>query len=156
MLSKKTKYAFHALLYLAKNASNDNPALIVEIAQETSAPRKFLENILLELKNGGFLASKKGKGGGYFLLKSPKDINLVQIIRLLDGAIALLPCASLNYYQPCEECKDENICGIRDIFIEIRNKTLEILGGNTLWDILQKEERKELGVSNQVSGKIQN
>ncbi len=141
MLSKKTKYALHALLYLAKNASRTNPVLIADIAKETVVPRKFLENILLELKNAGFLASKKGKGGGYFLLKSPADINLVHIIRLLDGAIALLPCVSLNYYQTCEECKNELTCGLRQVFLEIRDKTLEILGGNTLLQILENEEK---------------
>lgn len=142
MLSKKTKYAFHSLLYLAKNATAEKPILISEIATKAHIPKKFLESILLDLKNAGYLASKKGKGGGYYLRKLPQEIYLTQIIRLLDGAIALLPCVSLNYYEPCAECEDETICGLKKVFIEVRDETLKVLENNTLATILEKENNK--------------
>jgi Rrf2 family protein len=138
MLSKKTQYAFHALIHLAENADK-GPILISEIAQEKSISIKFLENILLELKNAGILGSKKGKGGGYYLLKPPKEIALAKIIRLLDGAIALLPCVSLNYYERCENCRDEAACGLNDVMGKVRDASLKILETKTLKDILTKD-----------------
>ena len=98
-----------------------------------------MENILLELRKAGYLGSKKGKGGGYYLIKEPKDIPLSRVIRLLDGPIALLPCVSLNYYEPCAECKDEARCGINKVMIQVRDETLKILENKTLEDILRGE-----------------
>ncbi len=138
MLSKKTKYAFHALTYLGKH-QGEGSVLIQDIAAEHGISHKFLENILLELKKAGFLGSKKGKGGGYYLIKAPKDIPLSRIIRLLDGPIALLPCVSLNYYEPCEECKDQEKCGLNKVMIQVRDETLNILENKSLADILDKE-----------------
>lgn len=138
MLSKKTKYAFHALTYLGKH-KDEGSVLIHDIAAEHGISHKFLENILLELKKAGFLGSKKGKGGGYYLIKEPKDIPLSRIIRLLDGPIALLPCVSLNYYEACEECKDQKKCGLNKVMIQVRDETLNILENKTLSDILDKE-----------------
>lgn len=135
MLSKKAQYAFHALIYLAEN-SREHPVLISEIAQQKNISIKFLENILLELKNAGILGSKKGKGGGYYLLKPPKDIPLARIIRLLDGPIALLPCVSLNYYEKCETCRDEGTCGFNQVMRQVRDATLTILENKTVNDIL--------------------
>lgn len=138
MLSKKTQYAFHALIYLAENVDK-GPILISEIATEKNISIKFLENILLELKNAGILGSKKGKGGGYYLLRAPKEIALARIIRLLDGAIALLPCVSLNYYERCENCKDEAVCGLNEVMSKVRDATLKLLENKSLKDILTKE-----------------
>jgi len=138
MLSKKTKYAFHALTYLGKH-KDEGSVLIHDIALEHGISHKFLENILLELKKAGFLGSKKGKGGGYYLIKEPKDIPLSKIIRLLDGPIALLPCVSLNYYEACEECRDQKKCGLNKVMIQVRDETLNILENKTLSDILDKE-----------------
>lgn len=138
MLSKKTKYALHALTYLAKNTTQ-KPILISQIAEERKIPRKFLESILLDLKKQGILNSKMGKGGGYFLYQHPKDIKLSTIIRLFDGPIALLPCASLNYYQPCEECIDETTCGLNKVFIDVRNETLRILENKSIQEIIDQE-----------------
>lgn len=141
MLSKKAQYAFHALIYLAEH-SQDHPVLISEIAQQKNISIKFLENILLELKNAGILGSKKGKGGGYYLLKSPKEVMLARIIRLLDGPIALLPCVSLNYYEKCETCKDESVCGFNLVMSQVRDATLKILENKSLLDILHTEKKK--------------
>ncbi|MBO9155407.1 RrF2 family transcriptional regulator [Chitinophaga sp. GCM10012297] len=138
MLSKKTQYAFHALIYLAENVDK-GPILISEIAAEKSISIKFLENILLELKNAGILGSKKGKGGGYYLMRTPKEIPLARIIRLLDGPIALLPCVSLNYYERCENCKDEAICGLHEVMSRVRDATLKLLENKSLKDILTRD-----------------
>jgi Rrf2 family protein len=138
MLSKKTKYAIHALTYLAqKDASN--PTLIVEIAKEANIPRKFLETILLDLKKNGFVGSRMGKGGGYFTRLNPSEMKLSIIIRLFNGPIAMLPCASLNYYEKCEECTDEVTCGLRHVMAEVRDETLKILENKSIQDILDNE-----------------
>jgi Rrf2 family protein len=138
MLSKKTKYALHALTYLGKHRE-EGTVLIHDIAEEHGISHKFLENILLELKKAGLLGSKKGKGGGYYLIKEPQDIPLSKVIRLLDGPIAMLPCVSLNYYEPCAECKSETQCGLNKVMIQVRDETLKILENKTLADILKFE-----------------
>jgi Rrf2 family protein len=143
MLSKKTKYAINALVYLAKeNKTRGNqPVQIVKISESEHIPRKFLEAILLDLKNAGILNSKKGKAGGYFLQKSPDDINIAEVMRLFDGAIALLPCVAHLYYARCEECQDEATCGIRDIFAEVRAESVRMLKKATLTDIVNRGEQ---------------
>lgn len=133
MLSKKAQYAFHALTYLMEK-QDEGHVLISEISAEKKISQKFLEHILLELKKGGLLGSKKGKGGGYYLLKAPNQIPLAKVIRLIDGPIALLPCVSLNYYERCENC-DENVCGLNRVMAEVRDANLKILENKTLADI---------------------
>lgn len=138
MLSKKTKYALHALTYLGKH--RDQSAILIQsIAEEYNISHKFLENILLELKKAGFLNSKKGKGGGYYLIKEPKDIPLSKIIRLIDGPIALVSCVSLNYYEPCAECKDERKCGMNNVMMDIRDQMLKTLENKSIQDIINSE-----------------
>ena len=133
MLSKKAQYAFHALTYLVEQVER-GPVLISEIAQEKQISQKFLEAILLELKRGGILGSKKGKGGGYYLIKPPEEVTLARVIRLIDGPIALLPCVSLNYYEPCDQC-DQAHCGLHGVMAEVRDANLKILEGKTLANI---------------------
>mgnify|MGYP001607899325 CR=1 FL=1 len=140
MLSKKCKYAIHALVYLAEKYQQ-GPVHIQEIAEQQRIPKKFLEAILLELRNAKILHSKKGKGGGYYLYKRPEDVNLIDIIRQIDGAISLLPCVSLNYYEPCEECVDEVACGIRHAFLSVRDESLKVLANSTL-DKIVKQHKK--------------
>ena len=139
MLSKKSQYAFKALGYLSEKF-NEGPVLISEISRKKKIPLKFLENILLELKKADILDSKKGKGGGYYLYKKPEDVNMIEIIRLMDGAIAMLPCVSLNYYEPCEECRDEKTCGILDAFTGVRDETLKLLSKSTLAHMLKRQK----------------
>jgi len=139
MISKKAQYSLYALTFLAKRFDK-GPVLISEIAEKEKLPKKFLEAILLDLKNIGIVSSKKGKGGGYYLIKKPENINFAEIIRLFDGAIALLPCVTYNYYESCTQCKDENKCGVRSVVKEIRDKTVSILKEVTLKDILDKEQ----------------
>src|SRR5258706_4455738 len=142
MLSKKCKYAIHALVYLA-DRYQQGPVHIQEIAEHQHIPKKFLEAILLEMRNAKILHSKKGKGGGYYLYQKPEEVNLVEIIRLIDGPISLLPCVSLNYYEPCEECRKEQMCGLRDAFTGVRDETLRILSRSTLAQIVKRQ--RELG-----------
>jgi Rrf2 family protein len=146
MLSKKAKYAIHALVHLAKHAK-EGPILISTIAESENIPQKFLETILLELKKDGVLASKKGKGGGYYLIKSTDEVNVADVMRLFDGAIALLPCVTYKYYERCEECKDEETCGIRDAFMDVRNQTVERLKAATLAQIISTEARLDKNYS---------
>ena len=143
MLSKKTKYAIRALISLGERYEKE-PVNISFIAENEKIPKKFLEQILLELRNNGLLYSKKGAGGGYSLLKDPKEIKLVQAMRITGGPIAQLPCVSLNFYQRCEECKDEDSCGIRDTFRMVRDATLKILSETTIADLISKEKSLEL------------
>lgn len=135
MLSKKTRYAFRALSYLAENYGK-GPILISSISAKKNIPLKFLENILNELKKADLLESKKGKGGGYLLKVSPKKINLATVIRVINGPIALLPCVSLNFYEKCDDCVDEEICGLRKVMTITRDATLKILEKKTLHDII--------------------
>jgi Rrf2 family protein len=131
MLSKKAKYGLKAMAILAKEYGK-GPLLIGEIAKRERIPPKFLELILLELKKKGFLQSKKGKGGGYYLNKLPDTISVGALIRALDGPLALLPCVSQMAYERCAECPDEEACGIRLVFKEVRDSTNSILERITL------------------------
>ena len=123
------------MAYLARKMDG-NPILISEISTQERIPLKFLEGILLDLKKHGLLESKKGKGGGYFLNKSADDISIASIIRVLDGPIALLPCVSLNYYQKCEDCIDEETCSLNRVMVKVRNKTLKVLESQSLSDLI--------------------
>lgn len=134
MLSKKTKYGLKALTYIARK-SDSTPVLISEIATEEKISKKFLEAILLQLKNNGFLGSKKGKGGGYYLIKSPSEIKVVSLIRILEGPIAMLPCVSLNFYEKCDDCIDEAQCGLHQLMLEVRDNMLVVLENKTLKDL---------------------
>ena len=134
MLSKKTKYGLKALAYIAKQENND-PIQIAEIAANENISHKYLESILLTLRKSGVLSSKKGKGGGYYLLKAPKSIPMTDIIRILEGPIAMVPCVSLNYYEKCDDCEDEDTCSVHNLMLQVRDKTLEVFRNNTLADI---------------------
>jgi len=144
MLSKKCQYALHALIYLAEQVEG-TAVTIGEIATEKAIPKKFLEAILLDLKNAGILGSKKGKSGGYFLLKDPKRISIIEVIREVDGAVAMLPCVSLNFYDSCGMCADEKTCKINNLFGQVRDATLKILYSNTVADLA--DSHKSLGAA---------
>lgn len=131
MLSKKTKYGLKALSYLTKQEKNV-PVLISDISKAENISQKYLESILLTLKKSGILSSKKGKGGGYYLLKDPKEIKISTIMRVLEGPIAMLPCVSLNYYEKCDDCVNEELCSLSILMTEVRDSTLKILENKTL------------------------
>src|SRR5688572_14102660 len=131
MLSKKSKYGLKALLELASDTDH-GPMQASELAERQGLPKKFLEAILLELKRHGLLHSKKGRGGGYVLSRKPGDITVGQVIRILEGPLALTPCVSQTAYRRCEECLDEETCGIRLAMKEVRDATAHILDNTTL------------------------
>ncbi|MFE3847973.1 RrF2 family transcriptional regulator [Flavobacterium sp. ZS1P70] len=137
MLSHKAKYALKALLFLAQQDEN-HISRTIEIAEAANIPKKFLEQILLDLKRGHFVGSKQGKFGGYYLLKSKNDITLADIHRLFDGAIALLPCASLNFYERCSDCTSESECLLRHGLMTIRDETLKAMQGITIASLVKK------------------
>ena len=140
MLTRKSKYGLKALLLLAADAGR-GPVLVAELAEREQIPKKFLEAILLDLKRHGLVHSKKGKGGGYLLSRRPADITIGQVIRVLDGPLALVPCASQTAYRRCEECIDEQTCGVRQAMKEVRDATARILDNTTLAGLNQKVRR---------------
>jgi Rrf2 family protein len=131
MLTRKGKYGLKAMIALAK-ADSDTPVLIGDLAEQEAIPKKFLENILLALKHRGLVHSRKGPGGGYQLGRRPDEISVGDIIRTLDGPLALVSCVSQTAYAPCEECVTEKDCAVRRIFQQVRDQTAKILDGTTL------------------------
>ena len=134
MLSKKTKYGIKALTFLGRQ-ENNTPVAIASISKSENISLKFLESILLTLRKNGILASKKGKGGGYYLLKSPSEILMTDVMRILEGPISMVPCVSLNFYEKCDDCPDENACSVHKLMIQVRDNTLEIFRNTSLADL---------------------
>lgn len=141
MLSRKTKYGLKALLQLAE-ASGDGPVLVSELAERDEIPKKFLEAILLDLKRHGLVQSRKGKGGGYFLKRSPAEISFGDAVRALEGPLALVPCVSKTAYERCSDCVDEDLCGVRLAMRGVRDATAAILDHTTLADVSRKVQRR--------------
>ena len=139
MITQKMKYALKALLALADEASKDAPeALTIEqIAKRSGTPKRFLEHILLEVRNAGVIASTRGRSGGYTLIKRPTDVSISELLRLIDGPIAPLPCLSRRAYQRCEDCTDEATCRIRKVFAEVFWSYLVLIDSLTLEDMLR-------------------
>lgn len=135
MLSKKTKYGIKALTFLARQESK-SPVKISSISECENISVKFLESILLTLRKHGFLGSKKGKGGGYYLLREAKDIKMTQVMRVLEGPIAMVPCVSLNFYERCDDCPDEEKCAVHKLMIQVRDNTLDIFRNTSLADLV--------------------
>jgi Rrf2 family protein len=133
MLSQKTRYALRALLHLAE-AEAGRSVQAAEIAQMQQVPRKYLELILLDLKKAGFITSRRGPGGGYVLAKPPADISFADVLRATEGPIALVPCASLNFYARCGDCHDEATCAIRRVMAQVREDTVRTLSQTSLAD----------------------
>lgn len=133
MISKKTKYGLKALTYIARQDYKMVP--ISSIAKSENIPHKFLESILLVLRKSGFLGSKKGKGGGYYLLKEASDIYMVDIMRILEGPIAPVACVSLNYYEKCDDCPDESTCSLNKLMVQVRDANLNVFRNTTLEDL---------------------
>ncbi|MDH7640350.1 RrF2 family transcriptional regulator [Sphingomonas oryzagri] len=133
MLAQKTRYALRALLYLAE-ADHGRSVQVADIAATQQVPRKYLELILLDLKKAGMVTSRRGPGGGYVLARKPAEISFAEVIRLMDGPLALVPCASLNFYARCGDCHDEATCAIRRVMAQVRTEADRILSGTTLAD----------------------
>jgi Rrf2 family protein len=131
MLTNKAKYGLKALIHLA-DLPPGNTAIVADIAAANNIPKKFLDAILLELRNAGFVRSKKGPSGGYSLARSATEIIVGDAIRALDGALAPIACASRNFWRPCEDCTDENACSVRLIMVDVRDAISNILDNTNL------------------------
>ena len=131
MLSQKARYALHALIALAKHDGQE-PMQIADVAAEARVPRKFLEQILVDLKRRGIVRSQRGRAGGYFIGKPPKDISFADVIRTIDGPLALAPCVSVTAYHKCDDCVDEATCSIRKVLLAARDATAEVLESRNL------------------------
>jgi Rrf2 family protein len=141
MLSQKAKYALHALLYLADQTAGE-PTQIAEIAESQHMPRKFLELILLELKRHGLVRSIRGKHGGYTLAKPPETITFGQVVRYIDGPLALVPCASKTAYRRCEDCLSEAECPIRDSMRKARDAVSRVLDNSNLAEAIRRPHHR--------------
>jgi Rrf2 family protein len=126
MLSQKARYALHALIVLAEH-TGEEPLQIANIAEEARVPRKFLEQILVDLKKRGIVKSTRGRSGGYLIGKAPRDISFADVIRTIDGPLALAPCVSVTAYHKCEDCVDETTCAIRKVLLAARDATAQVL-----------------------------
>ncbi len=138
MMSKKCKYALKALIRLGKEYGSGNLLLTDDIARSEHIPKKFLEQILLNLKHAGYVRSKQGSKGGYRLVQDPNHITLAEIYRLFDGAIALVPCVSQKFYEACDDCPDETICRLKPVFIDVREKTYALFSETTIQSFLDR------------------
>ena len=136
MISQKAKYALRALVALAKTSAPGEALLISEIAEQQRIPKKFLEQILLDLKHHGLVASRRGKSGGYMLLKSADVISFGEVLRIIDGPIAPLPCLSRMAYRRCIDCEGEENCEIRRVFARVAEATRKVLDETTIADAL--------------------
>jgi Rrf2 family protein len=150
-LSKRGEYGLRAMIMLAEPAEKSDALRMVqikEISQREQISAKFLEQILLTLKNAGLLHSKMGIGGGYYLARTPKDITLGQIFRVLDGPVAPIKCVSQMAYEPCG-CPDEETCGLRLAMSDVRNAIADILDNTSLADVAKRQNlvRKKLGLA---------
>jgi Rrf2 family protein len=146
MLSKKAKYAIKALLTLAEEYHHNKPVLISTIAERNKIPKKFLESILLDLRNAGLVQSRQGRGGGYSLFRNPDQINLAQIIRTVEGPIALTPCVSLNFYAKCDDCIDEATCRLKRVMEKVRDANLKVLESSTLADVINQSSCPDVSI----------
>ena len=142
MLSQRTKYALKALMALADEAVREDgdPLTIEEIARRSGTPKRFLEHILLELRNAGYISSRRGRAGGYVLIKEPKAISLSDLLRRVDGPIAPLPCLSRQAYQRCDDCEDEGSCRLRELFGQVFWSYLLLIESLTLDDLVRRRD----------------
>jgi Rrf2 family protein len=136
-LSKKTQYSLRAL-YTLSRAYGGPPVMIADMARQEAIPKKFLEQILLMLKTQGLVNSKKGKGGGYTLVRPPHEVSLGEVIRSIEGPLAPLPCASVTAYRKCDECVDDRFCGTRLVMRDVRDAMARILDATTLADVCRR------------------
>ena len=145
MITQKMKYALKALLALGDESRREKPEplTIEQIARRSGTPKRFLEHILLDLRNAGVIASIRGRSGGYLLIKKPAEVSISELLRLIDGPIAPLPCLSRRAYQRCDDCTDEATCRIRKVFAEVFWSYLLIIESLTLEDMLRSSQVAE-------------
>ena len=139
MLTQRSRYALRAMLYLATTPADGPPVSMSRIATEANVPRKFLELILADLRAASFLVSQRGKAGGYRLARPAHLISLGEVIRVIEGPLALVPCVSRSQYRRCLDCRDEATCAIRHAMARVRDETARILDGTSLADAVAEE-----------------
>ena len=149
-LSKQTQYCLRALYALSRTYGNRR-TLIEDLSNQEAIPKKFLEQILLKLKNGGLVESKTGKGGGYVLSRHPSQITVGEVIRMIEGPLAPLPCASVTAYRKCDECVDDRICGTRIVMREVRDAMSKILDSISLAEVCRRMD----AAKDKVAGRTQ-
>jgi Rrf2 family protein len=137
MLTMRTRYALKALTFLAEREGRE-PTLIGDLSARGGIPKKYLEAILRELKQHGILSAQRGRGGGYSLLKPPSQVTLADVIRALDGPIAPVPCLSRTAYRPCDECRNERVCGVRLVLRDVHEAMVDALERTTLEALLDR------------------
>lgn len=148
MITQKTKYALKALAVLGGEFRGNGQSLrIEEIAQKSETPKRFLEHILLDLKRAGMIGSKRGREGGYVLIKDPQLISVSEVLRLVDGPIAPLACLSRRAYKRCDDCKNEETCMIRNVFGDLFSGYLLLIESITLADIMHNPKAVDLSVN---------
>lgn len=130
MLTAKGKYGLKALVHLSRLPPGEL-ALATEVSAANNIPKKFLDAILSELRNAGIVQARKGKGGGYRLARPAEDIKVGNVVRVLDGPLAPLACASHTRYEACDDC-DVATCQVRHMMLEVRNAIAEVLDRTTL------------------------
>ena len=143
MLTNRAKYALKALLHLARH-EGDTPVQAGTIAEHEHIPLKFLEVILTQLRNHGIITSKVGKGGGHRLAKDPAEIDLLMVVRIIDGPVAPLPCLSVTAYRRCDDCPDEKACGVRHLLAEAHDQQLKVLARTTLAQALTSPAKRRV------------
>lgn len=141
MISQKTKYALKALMTLAdaRGEEASGSLTIEEIARRSGAPKRFLEHILLELRNAGYIGSRRGRSGGYLLIRDPREISLGDLLRRVDGPIAPLPCLSRQAYRRCDDCADEKACRLKRLFGQVFWSYLLLIESLSLHDLVSEE-----------------
>lgn len=151
MWTKKGKYGLKALLFLAGQAEGAS-VLSTQIAAAHALPQKFLEAILVELRNAGFVRSRKGKGGGFVLAQPASAIRIGDVVRALEGPLAPIACASLNFYRRCEDCPDEEVCAVHLMTVEVRNAIAGVMDGTTLADLAGQVKKRQTRRSRTAAG----
>ena len=144
MITQKTRYALRSLLFLVEQGGG-GPVQLGRIAETQRIPPKYLELIMLDLKKGGLVKSIRGPKGGYRLSRAPDEISFGEIVRAMEGPIALVPCASVNFYARCDDCHDEASCAIRRAFSILRDQSAALLEGISLaqaasWEVPLRDE----------------
>lgn len=140
MISHKAKYALRALVLMARARAADEALIIADISERQNIPKKFLEQILLDLKRHGLLESRRGKNGGYALLRPAETITFGEVMRIIDGPIAPLPCLSRMAYRKCEDCSGEANCEVRQVFARVAEATRAVLDSTTIADAIAADE----------------
>lgn len=144
MISQKAKYALRALVALARATDSGTVMLIADIAEQQNIPKKFLEQILLDLKHHGIVASRRGKAGGYHMLKPPAETTFGEVLRLIDGPLAPLPCLSRVAYRRCADCGDEAGCEVRRIFAQVAEASRSVLDHTTIADAIAAPDGQDI------------